>query len=485
MLGWEFPPFITGGLGAACHGLTRSLGRRGVDVTFVLPKAIGSDYDTHVKLLTPQSAEAAAGSREPEAVASTFRYDPDEPSPPIAAAAGEGPAITHDAGDSVAGPEALEGVEFKAVPSRLPSPYPGGEWSDPREPRGISYIGPRRHPSPAPSPAAASPPAAEGPSDPAPPPPAPMYSGDVFGEVQRYADLCVDLAQGAEFDLIHAHDWPTFPAAMAVAAATGKPLVVHVHSTEFDRSGEHVQQRIYEIERAGVHRANAVIAVSHLTATVLQRRYGVDEGRIRVVHNGLENGPESPVGVASKVRVEKNDKVVLFLGRVTHQKGPEYFVAAAKRVLEKVDHVKFVVAGTGDRIKSCIELAAREGIGPRVLFTGFLDESEVRSVFQMADVYVMPSVSEPFGIATLEAISHDVPVIASKQSGVCEVLEHVLKVDFWDTEEIANKIVAVLRHPPLAKTLQSHATIEAKKLTWDAAAKKTAAVYESLAPAAV
>ena len=491
MLGWEFPPFITGGLGAACHGLTRSLGRLGVEVTFVLPKAIGEEYDTHVKLLTPQSPEAAAGSREPEAVASTFQYEDrsEKPASPDFTPPAELADHAQDRGEAAA----FEHVEFKAVPSRLPSPYPGGEamWTgDP--PTGISYLGPRgRQPVPPPEPSPSGegqPPEAQAKpaeSVPASQPPSPeaIYAGDLFGETRRYADLCRDLCRGTEFDAIHAHDWPTFPAAAAVADETGKPLIVHVHSTEFDRSGEYVHQQIYEIERSGMHRADAVIAVSQLTANLLSQRYGVPYDKITVIYNGLENGPQLPGDAdTSTVRVEKDDKIVLYLGRVTHQKGPEYFVAAAKRVLEKLDNVKFVVAGSGDRIKQCIELAAREGIGHRVMFTGFLAEEEVDRIFKMADVYVMPSVSEPFGIATLEAISHDVPVIASKQSGVCEVLQHVLKVDFWDTQEMANKIVAVLRHPPLARTLRSHATIELKKLTWDHAAQKTHALYERLAP---
>ena len=360
MLGWEFPPFVTGGLGAACHGLTRSLGRLGVEVTFVLPKAIGEEYDTHVKLLTPQSPEAAAGSRAPEAVASTFRYEDrsETPGKPDF----EPPSQLADHAASRGEADAFEHVEFKAVPSRLPSPYPGGEamWTG-VQPTGISYLGARGTP-PVPPPAPS--PAGEGqPPEPASPAPAPapeaIYAGDIFGETQRYADLCRDLARGVAFDAVHAHDWPTFPAAAAVADETGKPLIVHVHSTEFDRSGEYVHQQIYEIERAGMHRADAVIAVSQLTANLLTQRYGVPHDKVIVVHNGIENGPQLPGDAdTATVRVEKDDKIVLYLGRVTHQKGPEYFVAAAKRVLEKMDNVKFVVAGSGDRIKQCIELAA-------------------------------------------------------------------------------------------------------------------------------
>ena len=302
------------------------------------------------------------------------------------------------------------------------------------------------------------------------------YEGDIITESQRYARLCVSLARGENFDVIHAHDWMTFPAGMAVAASTGKPLVVHVHSTEYDRSGDNINTRVYDVERRGMHAATRIVAVSHLTKNVLVHRYGVDPAKIDVVYNGIENGVTTP-GIATRTSIKRGDKIVLFLGRITMQKGPEYFVNAAKKVLEKVEHVKFVMAGTGDMIRDIIELAAAQGIGHKVLFTGFLHGRDVERIFKMADVYVMPSVSEPFGIAPLEAISHDVPVIISKTSGVAEVLTHALKVDFWDTHEIANKIIAVLRHPPLSSTLREHADMEVRRLTWDDSAQKCESVY--------
>jgi glycosyltransferase involved in cell wall biosynthesis len=283
----------------------------------------------------------------------------------------------------------------------------------------------------------------------------------------------VQLCRKEAFDVIHAHDWMTYPAGMAIARLTGKPLVAHVHSTEFDRSGEHVNQAVYDIERRGMHAAIRVVAVSSYTKTLCIDRYGVAPDKIEVVYNGIEAGP--PITDAD--RIESKDKIVLFLGRITMQKGPEYFVAAAKRVLEKVKDVKFIVAGSGDMARRMIELAAEMGIGHRVLFTGFLRGKDVARVFRMADCYVMPSVSEPFGIAPLEAISHDVPVIISKQSGVSEVLSHALKVDFWDIDEMANKIVAVLRHPPLSQTLREHGLFEVRGLTWDGAATRCEQVY--------
>ena len=281
----------------------------------------------------------------------------------------------------------------------------------------------------------------------------------------------------------------TFPAAQAVSAATGKPWIAHVHSTEYDRAGEGADQRVVQFEREGVNLADRVIAVSEFTRKILVNRYGMDKARCDVVYNGVEklisNGTERTEPVAPTAGIKKDDKVVLYLGRVTMQKGPEYFVAAAKKVLEKMDNVKFVVAGSGDQIERTIEQAAKAGIGSKITFTGFLRGEDVRKVYEMADVYVMPSVSEPFGIAPLEAIAHNVPVIISRQSGVSEVLEHALKVDFWDTHDIANKIIAVLRHPPLSATMKEHADMEVRELTWDGAAAKCQAVYASLLGASV
>jgi glycosyltransferase involved in cell wall biosynthesis len=302
------------------------------------------------------------------------------------------------------------------------------------------------------------------------------YGGDLYSEVERYARLVTNVARTEQFDLIHAHDWMTYPAGIAASAITGKPLVVHVHSTEFDRSGEHVNQRIYDIERQGMHAATRIIAVSHLTQKIIASRYGVPDSQVEVVYNAIDTDgkrfcDQLPAAIG------RDEKIVLFLGRITMQKGPEYFLAAAKRVLEVMDDVRFLMAGSGDMIRRTIELAAEMGIGHKVLFTGFLRGEDVDRAFRMADIYVMPSVSEPFGIAPLEALSHDVPVIISKQSGVAEILTHVLKVDFWDINEMANKIIAVLRHPPLHAALREHGSFEIRKLSWRDSASRCMDVY--------
>lgn len=475
MLGWEFPPFITGGLGTACYGLTRAMSARGTQISFVLPKRVGSEYTSHVKMLAPQSRGAAAGDRAPGAVASTFKADP-EPTPV-----------------DTQGKEAFRNVVFKAVPSHMSSVYPGGGLqytpTGTRKSEGIGFI--HSKPTTAAEDDSAKPQAAGASVTPAPPPAAPDfdYSGDLFQQTRRYADLCLDLAKGEDFDVIHAHDWLTFPAAQALSEATGKPWIAHVHSTEYDRAGDGANIRIAEYEQRGVLAADRVIAVSEFTRKILVNRFGLEKAKCEVVYNGVErtmkNGVETSKPVAPPAGIKKGEKVVLYLGRVTMQKGPEYFIAAAKKVLEKMDNVKFVVAGSGDQIERTIEQAAKAGIGSKITFTGFLRGEDVARIYEMADVYVMPSVSEPFGIAPLEAIAHDVPVIISRQSGVSEVLEHALKVDFWDTHDIANKIIAVLRHPPLSKTMRKHADLEVRELTWDGAAAKCEAVYGDLVGAAV
>jgi glycogen(starch) synthase len=305
----------------------------------------------------------------------------------------------------------------------------------------------------------------------------PDYSGDLYEEVHRYASVAAELAAEEDFDVIHAHDWMTYPAGIAVAEMTGKPLVVHVHSTEFDRSGENVNQTVYDIEREGMERADKVIAVSHLTKSTIISRYGIPADKVEVVYNGVERSRVCPL---TKMSIKRDEKLVLFLGRITMQKGPEYFLQAARKVLEVMSNVKFVMAGSGDMMYRAVEMAAGLGIGQKVLFTGFLRGDDVSRIYRMADLYVMPSVSEPFGIAPLEALDNDVPAIISKQSGVSEVLQHVLKVDFWDVNEMANKIVAVLKYPSLQMTLRNHGNFEVRKLRWKDAARHCLRVYREM-----
>lgn len=498
MLGWEFPPFISGGLGTACYGLTKALSQQKAQVLFILPRPIDVGYTSHVRLLSPNHASPAY---ENETFAQVLNQQSSQssslpaftqPNPSNNPAASQShPLRSND--DHTQTPNQsprndMGNVIFHSVDARVPGGYHSAAMATNRPRAGSLRTGTQRGTKvvrridPATGKIIYTQADQQGDSEATsvlttPGKPGETYDGDLISESKRYADLCVALALENEFDVIHAHDWMTFPAGLAVAAATGKPLVVHVHSTEFDRSGANVYQPVYDIERRGMRGACRVIAVSHLTRNLIQHRYGIDAKKIDVVYNGIECQEHGRDTFNSQANISRKDKIVLFLGRITMQKGPEYFVAAAKKVLEKYEHVKFVIAGTGDKIRDVIDLAASEGIGHKVLFTGFLHKKDVERVFKMADVYVMPSVSEPFGIAPLEAISHDVPVIISKTSGVAEVLTHALKVDFWDTHEIANKIIAVLRYPPLSNTLREHADMEVRRLTWDGAATRCQDVY--------
>jgi glycogen synthase len=472
MLGWEFPPHISGGLGTACYGITKAITAQGVDVVFVLPRPLKYLYvDEQIETKTPGV-----------------------PAPSIARTAPVGAARSTEGSLEFRSAD-LPHVTFHMVDAML-APYADARgYAQQFVPRGEVMISGRSAPaSPADVPAEA--------------PPQPTttistvkrrvmaggtghYAGDLMTETHRYANLAISIARKDRFDVVHAHDWMTFPAGMAVAAAQRKPLVVHIHSTEFDRAGDHGNPQIFQLEKEGMQAATRVIAVSELTRQLIIDKYGIHPDKIHVVHNGIEIKRPSPAAMtppaappvptaSPHIRIEEQEKIVLFLGRMTAQKGPEYFVAAARKVLEVHDNVKFIMAGSGDMIYETIEQAAEMGIGHKVFFTGFLQGADVERIFKMADLYVMPSVSEPFGIAPLEAMSHDVPVIISKQSGVAEVLDHVLKVDFWDIEDLANKILAVLRHPPLSATLRHRGSIEISQITWADAARKIREIYAGI-----
>lgn len=298
-----------------------------------------------------------------------------------------------------------------------------------------------------------------------------LYGDDLFHEVQRLAELARGIAQEEQFDVIHCHDWMTFPAGMAAKEASGKPLIVHVHATEFDRTGgNNVNQAVYDIERQGMHAADLVIAVSQFTKDKLVAHYGVSPDKIAVVHNAID--PEFiDYG-------EKKGKMVLFLGRITLQKGPDYFLEAARRCLEVDPDIRFVIAGSGDMEGRLIERAAALGIGDKVLFPGFVTGPDLDRLYQMADLYVMPSVSEPFGITPLEALKNKTPVIVSRTSGVSEVLRHCLKVDFWDTEKLASKILSVLRYREAHHLLKEYGYQEVQGFSWQNPAKKCVEVYK-------
>lgn len=303
-----------------------------------------------------------------------------------------------------------------------------------------------------------------------------VYGKNLYEEVERYALTAFEIAAEEKHDIIHAHDWMTYKAGINARSQSGKPLVVHIHATEFDRTGGHPNSHIAHIEWEGLNQADLVIANSNLTKKNVMKHYMIPEDKIRVVHWGLDQ--DNPAyGLNFSSRLGEKGKIVLFLGRVTVQKGPDYFVKAARKVLDFLPDTKFVVAGDGDMLGRMIDEAASLGMSDHFIFTGFLKGDDVHRAFQMADLFVMPSVSEPFGLVALESMKNKTPIIISKQSGVSEVVSHALKVDFWDIDEMANQIVSVLMHPPLSEELRDNGLREAGTFSLDTPAQKTMAAY--------
>lgn len=306
----------------------------------------------------------------------------------------------------------------------------------------------------------------------------------LFEQVDHYKTLVQTFSKEEldQYDVIHAHDWLCFPAGMAAQELTGKPLIVHIHATEFDRcGGKNVNQQVYEREREGMHRADHVIAVSELTKKTVVEHYGLHPNKITVVHNGNSTLPAASSKYANlKTLRSQGNRVVLYAGRITIQKGVDYFIHAAKKVLEHEPTVYFIVAGSGDMEQQIIRLTSDLGISSHFIFTGYYTLSDLAELLSMSDLFVMPSVSEPFGVTPLESMSSGIPVIISKQSGVSEVVSHALKVDFWDTDEMANQIISVLRYSPLHQTLKHEGLQQVGTITWDKAAKKMKELYQTI-----
>lgn len=304
-----------------------------------------------------------------------------------------------------------------------------------------------------------------------------LYGPHIFEEVNLFSDKVLNVANNFDFDLIHAHDWMTYPAAIKLKHKTGKPLILHIHATSFDRGVIGIDPRVYDIEKRGFEEADVIVAVSEFTMRTVIEKYGINPEKVKVVHNGVLLGNKDKF---YDVKIFPNDYVVSFVGRITIQKGPLYFVEAAKIVSDFIPNVKFLVTGSGDMLPQMINRVAELGLSDKVVFTGFLRGKELDKIYAMSDVYVMPSVSEPFGITPLEAIANGTPVIISKQSGVSEVLRNCLKVDYWDVEKMANYIIAVLKYSELRDTLKTHAFMEITNINWDNAAKKLLGIYEEV-----
>lgn len=425
MFGWEFPPHIAGGLGTACYGMTRGLARNDVEVIFVMPKASGDEDERFVKVVNASDVEALYGDvtkgAEDILKKMTFIHIDSNMVPYIS-------------------PEEFESYHDEYVKSGQKTWETGDVWS-----QRYTFSG--------------------------------KYGANLMEEVARYAIVAAQVAKDLEgqFDVIHAHDWLTYYAGIAAKRVSGKPLVVHMHATSFDRgSVDNIDTRVYEIERTGMAAADRVIAVSNLTRNIIIEKYDIPAERVITVHNAVRFTDRK--GALPERGVK--DKIVTFLGRITFQKGPDYFVEAAAKVLKRVPNVRFVMAGSGDMMNHVIRRVARLGISDRFHFTGFLRGDDVDKMFQLSDVYIMPSVSEPFGISPLEAMRSNVPVIISKQSGVAEVLDYAVKVDYWDVDAMADAIYGLITYPSLNKMFSEKGLEEVTRLKWNNAAAKIKDVYQ-------
>ena len=301
------------------------------------------------------------------------------------------------------------------------------------------------------------------------------YGANLIEEVERYAFVAGSIAKQNHFDIIHAHDWLCYKAGVIAKQISHKPLLIHVHATEYDRSGENINQDVYRVEKYGMDQADKIIAVSEFTRQIIITKYYQHPDKVITIHNGVEKN--KPKEYFTK---PKKNKTISFIGRITFQKGPDYFIEAAEKVLKKDSSFTFVMAGKGDMLNKMIALVAKKRISKNFIFTGFLTQEEVHRLLSQSDCFIMPSISEPFGIAPLEAMQHSVPTIISKQSGVSEVLKNTIKIDFWDTDAIANAIYAIGNYPVLTKHLSHYGQQEALEITWAKAAEKTIQTYQDL-----
>ncbi|MCH7401253.1 glycosyltransferase family 4 protein [Belliella kenyensis] len=419
MFGWEFPPHISGGLGTACYGLVKGLVHHKQDIIFVVPKLWG-DEEPLADFVNASDVTVDYRERKFKQIWKSLTY--------LEVSSFLVPYLS---------PEEFKKYTDYAIHDRV-------DVDESIFSNKFEFSG--------------------------------KYGKDLLQEVSRYALVAAQIAKSKEHDVIHAHDWLAYPAGIAAKQISGKPLVAHIHATEFDRSGESAGGPVYEIEYAGLHAADHVVAVSHLTRNIVINKYGVHPDKVSVLHNAVLDASI----IESKVKKKVPEKIVTFLGRITFQKGPEYFVEAAKKVLERDPNVRFVMAGSGDLLNKMIQRVAELKMGTKFHFTGFLKGQDVDDMYAMSDVYVMPSVSEPFGIAPLEAVRHNTPVIISKQSGVAEVLQNAIKIDFWDVDAMADAIFALLHYQSISKMFKELGSEELKNLKWEHVAAKLVTVYDKI-----
>ena len=424
MFGWEFPPHIAGGLGTACEGIVKGLAANGVETLFVMPSASGDEDQSATTIINASDIPVTfSESLDVENLLDKVQF-------------------VHIGTNMVPYVDPQEFHELVEEERRR-------QVKDFRIQYGQKYKFSGK------------------------------YGANLMEEVARYALVggTIAVQHKDEFDVIHAHDWLTYYAGITAKRLTGKPLVVHVHATSFDRgSVDNIDTRVFAIEKNGMMAADKVITVSDLTRNIVITKYGIDPAKVVTVHNAVDFSGRDDMVVERGVR----DKVVTFLGRITFQKGPEYFIEAAAKVLKRTKNVRFVMAGSGDMMNRSIRHVARLGISDRFHFTGFLRGADVSKMFALSDVYVMPSVSEPFGISPLEAMRTGVPSVISKQSGAAEVLRYAFKVDFWDVDAMADQIYALIEYPALAHFAATAGYDEVNALKWVGATAKMKKVYESV-----
>lgn len=419
MFGWEFPPHISGGLGTACYGLTKGLSEfKDVEVLFVVPKAYGDEDQSNMELIGANNVSITRKKVHFEDLQKKIDY--------YEVGSGMVPYVDPEEFWKMSSKKYTEATRFVETDEEGKLEFSG------------------------------------------------KYDNNLLHEIYKYSLVAEVIARENDFDLIHAHDWLAYPAGIAAKEMSGKPLVIHVHATDFDRSGGSVNPQVYEIEKRGMDAADQIITVSNLTRKIVIERYGIDPAKVTTVYNAVE-----PLSQEEKVRLKKgvDEKIVTFLGRITMQKGPEYFVEAANLVLKKMNNVRFVMAGSGDMMNAMVKRAAALKISDRFHFTGFLRGDDVFDMFRMSDVFVMPSVSEPFGIVPLEAMQSNVPVIISHQSGVSEILKYAVKIDYWDTHAMADAIYGLLNYPALWNTFMKYGKKEVDSLQWKNSAMNVRDVY--------
>ena len=420
MFGWEFPPHISGGLGTASYGLTKGMTTLDdLEVIFVVPKSWGDEDQTTVRLI--------GANKVPVSYKQIYYKGTRRPIEKIEISSKIIPYTDPDDFWKVTRSEAFGHKLFVQTNRKGMVDFSG------------------------------------------------KYDCNLLDEIYKYSIVASVIAEENEFDIIHAHDWLAYPAGIAAMEVSGKPLVIHVHATDFDRSGGNVNPDVYRIEKAGMDAASKIITVSNLTRDIVINKYNIHPDKVETVYNAVE-----PVNFTEDVVVNKgfDDKVVTFLGRITLQKGPEYFIEAAYKVLKVMNNVRFVMAGSGDMMERMMRRAASLKITDRFHFTGFLRGKDVFTMLTMSDVYIMPSVSEPFGISPLEAMQSNVPVIISKQSGVAEILTHAVKTDFWDIDAMADAIYGILNYPALSNMFIKNGKEEVIRLKWDNSARHVRDIYE-------